>query len=124
MGRKPWASAHRLISRNALASGLARLMIDAKNSIRHGGNFKQHDLDHVEVLANEISGSCLAVHDAHSKFEERDKVKAELVKLRYFAGFCIPEAAEALGISSATADRYWAYALAWLHNEIRQDISD
>ncbi len=112
---------------SAAAEAMRRILVEqarSKKSIRHGGNFKQHDLDRVEVLANEISGSCLAVHDALSKFEERDKVKEELVKLRYFAGFSIPEAAEALGISSATADRYWAYARAWLHNEIQQDISN
>lgn len=112
---------------SAAADAMRRILVEqarSKRSIRHGGNFKQHDLDYVEVLASEISGSCLAVHDALLKFEERDKVKAELVKLRYFAGFSIPEAAEALGISSATADRYWAYARAWLHNEIQQDITN
>ena len=53
-----------------------------------------------------------------TRFEAVDPTKAKLVKLRYFAGLTIPEAAAALGISAATADRYWAYARAWLHAEI------
>ncbi len=50
----------------------------------------------------------------------RDSTKAELVKLRYFAGLTIEESAEALGISGTTADRYWAYARAWLYQEVRK----
>ena len=49
-----------------------------------------------------------------------DPLKANLVKLRYFAGLTIPQAADALGISSTTADRYWAYARAWLHAELKK----
>ena len=60
----------------------------------------------------------LAVNEALEKFAAKDQRKAELVKLRYFAGMTIEEAAEALGISAPTAKRHWAYARAWLAQEI------
>src|SRR5262249_24078672 len=60
-------------------------------------------------------------NEALARFEAIDKPKAELVKLRYFAGLTILEAAEALGISTTTADRHWAYARAWLHAELKRD---
>ena len=53
-----------------------------------------------------------------------DQLTADLVKLRYYAGLTIPQAAEALGISSTTADRYWAYARAWLHSELKKGARD
>jgi DNA-directed RNA polymerase specialized sigma24 family protein len=60
------------------------------------------------------------ISDALARFEQIDGLKADLVKLRYFAGLTIPQAAEALGVSSATVDRYWAYARAWLHAELKK----
>ena len=56
--------------------------------------------------------------EALERLQKLDPPKAELVKLRYFAGMTIPEAAQALGISIPTANRYWAYARAWLHEEL------
>jgi RNA polymerase sigma factor (sigma-70 family) len=63
----------------------------------------------------------ISVDDALSKLAEVAPEKAELVKLRYFAGLSTAEAAEVLGISTATADRYWAYARAWLQREIEPE---
>jgi DNA-directed RNA polymerase specialized sigma24 family protein len=60
----------------------------------------------------------LALDEALTRLAATDRVKAELVKLRYFTGLTLEEAATVLGISPATADRYWAYARAWLHQEI------
>jgi RNA polymerase sigma factor (sigma-70 family) len=60
----------------------------------------------------------LALHEALLKLEQQDPAKAQLVKLRYFAGLSIRQAAEALGISTATADRYWAYSRAWLQRKM------
>jgi DNA-directed RNA polymerase specialized sigma24 family protein len=54
-----------------------------------------------------------------TKLSAAEPVKAELVKLRFFAGLTIPQAAEVLGISEATAERYWTYARAWLHAELQ-----
>ena len=75
-------------------------------------------LEDVEIVAAEPSLDILAVNEVLQRFEKQDKLKADLVKLRYFAGLSIPQAAEALGISSTTADRYWAYARAWLYTEL------
>ena len=79
---------------------------------------------HVEITVPEPSIDVTAVDEALAHFEQLDKLKADLVKLRYFAGLTIPQAAEALGISSATADRYWAYARAWLHAELQRSERD
>jgi DNA-directed RNA polymerase specialized sigma24 family protein len=63
----------------------------------------------------------IAVDEALSQLHEEDAPKAELVKLRFFAGLTVEEAANCLGISRATADRWWAYARAWLFDHIRTD---
>ena len=74
-------------------------------------------------MAPEPSLNVLAVSEALERFESIDKPAAELVKLRYYAGLTIPQAAGALGISSTTAERYWAYARAWLHAEVKKGDS-
>ena len=73
------------------------------------------------VFASCLCADLLRLNDALERFAARDPEKAQLVKLRYFAGLTIPQAAEALGISSTTADRHWAYARAWLHTELSRD---
>jgi RNA polymerase sigma factor (TIGR02999 family) len=111
----------------AAAEAMRRILIDQarhKQSQRQGGGRKRRALDHVEIAAPEPSLDVSAVNDALERFEKVDALKASLVKLRYFAGLTIPQAAEALGISSTTADRYWAYARAWLHAELRKGDSD
>jgi len=107
----------------AAAEAMRRVLIDQarrKLSQREGGDLKRHALEHVEIAAAEPSLDILAVNEALERFEQVDPVKARLVKLRYFIGLTIPEAAEALGISTTTADRYWAYARAWLHAEMKK----
>jgi RNA polymerase sigma factor (sigma-70 family) len=73
------------------------------------------------LAAPEICTDLLALDQALTRLAEKDPVKAELVKLRHFAGLTIEEAAQALGISTTTANRYWTYARAWLHQEIISD---
>jgi RNA polymerase sigma factor (TIGR02999 family) len=107
----------------AAAEAMRRILIDQarrKRSRQRGGGLRRHAVEHVEIVAPEPSVDLLAVNEALERFEKMDKLKAELVKLRYFAGLTIPQAAEALGISSTTADRYWAYARAWLHAELKK----
>lgn len=107
----------------AAAEAMRRVLIDQarrKLSQREGGDLKRQALEHVEIAAPEPSLDILAVNEALERFEQVDPVKARLVKLRYFIGLTIPEAAETLGISSTTADRYWAYARAWLHAELKR----
>jgi RNA polymerase sigma factor (TIGR02999 family) len=107
----------------AAAEAMRRILVDrarAKQSKRRGGNWKRQNIDYAEIASSEPSLDVLAVDEALDRFSQIDPIKANLVKLRFFAGLTIPEAASALGISSATADRYWAYARAWLHAEIER----
>ena len=71
-----------------------------------------------EIADGPPDDTLLAMEDALIRLAVKDPVKVELVKLRYFAGLTTQEAAAILGISTASADRYWAYARAWLQNEI------
>jgi RNA polymerase sigma factor (TIGR02999 family) len=111
----------------AAAEAMRRILIDQarhKQSQRHGGGRRREDIEHQQIAAAEPSLDVLAVNEALERFETVDPLKAHLVKLRYFAGLTIPQAADALGISSTTADRYWAYARAWLHAELKKDAPD
>jgi RNA polymerase sigma factor (TIGR02999 family) len=111
----------------AAAEAMRRILIDQarrKQSQRHGGDRKREPLEHAEIAAPQPSPDVLAVDEALERFAQVDPVKADLVKLRYFVGLTIPEAADALGISGTTAERYWAYARAWLHAELKQGDAD
>ena len=105
----------------AAAEAMRRILIDqarAKKSLKRGGELKRHDIDDIQVAAPELSMDLLTLNDVLARFEQIDDLKARLVKLRYFAGLTIAQAAQVLGISATTADRYWAYARAWLHAEL------
>jgi RNA polymerase sigma factor (TIGR02999 family) len=107
----------------AAAEAMRRILIDqarTKQSQRRGGGRQRIDLEHVDLAAVGPDLDVLALNEVLEHFEQLDPVKAKLVKLRYFAGLSIPQAAEALGISSNTADRYWAYARAWMHAELKK----
>jgi RNA polymerase sigma factor (TIGR02999 family) len=100
---------------------MRRILVESarrKRSRKHGGGLERHDVDDLQLSTPEVSDDLLALDDALTKLAEKDPLKAELVKLRHFAGLTVKEAAQALGISPTTADRYWAYARAWLHQEI------
>ncbi len=105
----------------AAAEAMRRILVDnarRKKSLRRGGDLHRHELDEAKLGTTAASDDVLALDEALNKLAERDETKAELVKLRYFAGLTGEQAANALGISTSTADRYWAYARAWLHQEI------
>jgi RNA polymerase sigma factor (TIGR02999 family) len=105
----------------AAAEGMRRILVESarrKRTRKHGGGLVRHDLNDVQLAAPELGEDLLALDEALEQLAKEDPVKAELVKLRHFAGLTVDEAAHALKISSATADRYWAYARAWLHEEI------
>ncbi len=107
----------------AAAEAMRRILIDQarrKQSLKQGGGLKRLPVEQVEIAAPEPSADLMALDEALARFETVDALKARLVKLRYFAGLTIPQAAEALGISTTTADRYWAYARAWLHAELKK----
>jgi RNA polymerase sigma factor (TIGR02999 family) len=110
----------------AAAEAMRRILVDqarTKKSRKHGGGLGRRPLEEVDIAAPQSSVDLLAVNDALGKLERIDPGAADLVKLRYYAGLTIPQAADALGISSSTADRQWAYARAWLHAELRDDDS-
>jgi len=106
----------------AAAEAMRRILIEnarRKNAQRHGGGQQRVDIQDVEVAAEANDNELLAINEALEKLAARDQPKAELVKLRYFVGLTIEEAAEILGISQPTAKRHWNYARAWLHAEIK-----
>jgi RNA polymerase sigma factor (TIGR02999 family) len=105
----------------AAAEAMRRILIGnarEKHALKRGGQAKRVDLDAIELASRPDDEKLLALEEALLRLSVRDPVKGELVKLRYFAGLTIQEAAAVLGISTATADRYWAYARAWLQTEI------
>ncbi len=107
----------------AAAEAMRRILVDQarkRRSQRRGGGLQKQPIEDIEIEIPEPSFDLLALNDALERFAQSDKVAADLVKLRYYAGLTIPQAADALGISSTTADRYWAYARAWLHAELKK----
>ena len=106
----------------AAAEAMRRILVDnarRKHAQRHGGGQLRVEMPEISCGIVENDNQVLAVNEALEKFATLDKQKAELVKLRYFVGMTIEEAAEVLGISAATAKRHWAYARAWLYEEMR-----
>jgi RNA polymerase sigma factor (TIGR02999 family) len=107
----------------AAAEAMRRILIDnarRKQALRHGGGQRRLDIEEVELAAVPQDDQLLALNEALEKLVAHDSRKAELVKLRYFAGLTINEAAELLQISEPTAKRDWKYARAWLYNEIKR----
>lgn len=105
----------------AAAEAMRRILIDrvrSKRSARHGGGHEHVDFADVEIMAEVTGDELLAVHEALDKFAALQPEKAELVKLRYFVGLTLEEAADVLGISHPAAKRAWTYARAWLFREI------
>ena len=106
----------------AAAEAMRRILVDNarhKRAERHGGGHQRTNLPEIACVVAQNEDQLLAVNEALEKLAAQDKQKAELVKLRYFVGMTIEEAAEVLGISTGTAKRHWAYARAWLAEEIR-----
>jgi RNA polymerase sigma factor (sigma-70 family) len=108
----------------AAAEAMRRILIDQarrKARLKRGGEIERVELDEVEISLAGPSDDVLALDEALSRLAAKHPEKAELVKLRYFVGLTGDEAAAALGISPATADRYWTYARAWLARELSPD---
>jgi RNA polymerase sigma factor (TIGR02999 family) len=105
----------------AAATAMRRILIERARKKRrrvHGGEFQRRELHPDLVASPEPDEELLALDAALVKLAERDPVKSRLVELRFFAGLTGDEAAEILGISANTADRYWVYARAWLRREM------
>ena len=107
---------------SAAAQAMRRILVDSarrRAAARRGGNSEHVDVESVEILApSGTDDELLAVNDALDRLSEVDARKAEVVKMRYFAGLTFEELAPLLEISVPTAHRDWAYARAWLHLEI------
>jgi RNA polymerase sigma factor (TIGR02999 family) len=106
----------------AAAEAMRRILIEnarRKKALRHGAGRAQVDLQGLEIAAPVPDDQMLAIDEALDKLAALDKEKAELVKLRFFVGMTIEQAAAVLGISEATAKRWWIYARAWLYAEVQ-----
>jgi RNA polymerase sigma factor (TIGR02999 family) len=110
----------------AAAEAMRRLLVESarrKGRRKRGGDRRRWDLQANEPTVAGPDTDLLAVDEALTELAGAHPEKAELVKLRYFAGLTLAEAASALGISTATADRHWRYARAWLARRLRQDAA-
>ena len=106
----------------AAAEAMRRILVDnarRKRSRKRGGDRRRQTLDPSQIAAPEVSEELLALDEALTKLAASEPAVAELVKLRYFAGLTIRQAAEVLGVAPRTADSYWAYARAWLLAELQ-----
>ena len=105
----------------AVAEAMRRILVDRarrRGRLKRGGGWQRLELDGDGLTANEPAHDLVALDEGLSLLAEHHPEKAELVKLRYFAGLTTAEAAEAIGVSLSTANRYWAYARAWLFRHV------
>jgi RNA polymerase sigma factor (TIGR02999 family) len=105
----------------AAAEAMRRILVERarrKRQTRRGGDWHRVPLDEEHLLDGVPSDDLLALDEALGRLESLDAASAQLVKLRYFAGLTVAEAAEGLGISLRTAERNWTYARTWLHREL------
>ncbi|HEY7153038.1 MAG TPA: ECF-type sigma factor [Gemmataceae bacterium] len=108
----------------AAAESMRRILIEQarrKKRVRHGGGRQRIELDEACPVVLPRSDDLLALDEALTRLAARDPIRAELVKLRFFAGLTMSEAAQALGISLATAERYWTFARVWLYTELAEE---
>ena len=116
---RPWKGRGHFFA--AAAEAMRRILVEnarRRGRLKRGGDRTRMNLDAAQPATPETDDDLLALDEALQKLSAKDPVKAELVQLRVFAGVTLAEAAEILGLSSATADRYWAYARAWLRVEM------
>ena len=119
-----WSGRYHFFS--AAAEAMRRILIEnarRKKSIRHGGGRRRIDFDEAILTQEENDMSAddlIALDEALEKLSKEDRTKADLVKLRYFAGLTSDQAAKILGISPSTVDRDWAYARSWLRLEMTE----
>ncbi len=110
----------------AAAQAMQRILVDRarqRRAQRRGGALQQTELTDSKALAAAPDDILLAVHEALERLAQRDPVSADLVKLRYFGGLSMAEAAQALGIPLRNAERLWTFAKTWLRKEIGNELS-
>lgn len=105
----------------AASEAMRRILIDharRKRAAKHGGGFQRVDLDEIDRPAQAGDDTLLQVNEALEALAREDAEAAALVKLRFFAGLSVEEAAQALGVSDRTARRYWRFARVWLRDAL------
>jgi RNA polymerase sigma factor (TIGR02999 family) len=105
----------------AAAEAMRRILVEnarRKSRVKHGGELDRVPLDEEAVVSMPANETLIALDEALTRFSAEEPEAAKVVELRYFAGLSIDEAADALGVSRATANRHWAYAKAWLRCEL------
>jgi RNA polymerase sigma factor (TIGR02999 family) len=105
----------------AAAEAMRRILVEQarrRRRLKRGGDIERADFNEVEIAYVGPADDIVALDDALARLAQKHPEKAELVKLRYFAGLSVNEAAEVLGVSTSTADRHWTYARAWLFREL------
>ena len=108
----------------AAAEAMRRILVERarrKGRIKHGGQKRRVDLESACLVTEAPSLDLVALDEALTRLAAQEPAKAELVKLRFFAGLTMPDAARVLGISLATAERYWTFAKSWLYVELAGD---
>jgi RNA polymerase sigma factor (TIGR02999 family) len=116
---RPWDGRGHFLA--AAAEAMCRILVEAarhKGRLKRGGERQRADLDSGCLVSAAPSLDLLALDEALARLAETEPAKAELVKLRFFAGLTMPEAAAALDVSLDTAERYWTFAKAWLCAEL------
>jgi RNA polymerase sigma factor (TIGR02999 family) len=119
--QKPWDGRRHFFA--AAAEAMRRILVESarrKRAPKHGGDLHRQPLDPDCIAVSGTTDDLLALDEALSKLAATDPNVAELVKLRYFAGLTIPQAAEQLEISPRTADAWWSYAKAWFQAALRE----
>lgn len=109
---------------SAAAEAMRRILVDnarRKKSLKRGEKHQRISLEDADLAIKESSENIVALDEALSELAASDKLKADLIKLRYFAGLTIEQAADALDLSLTTTKRHWRYAKAWLYNQITTD---
>jgi len=109
----------------AAAEAMRRILIERarrKGAGKRGGDWQRIDLDKVEIATDADDDTLLLVNEALEKLAQEDAPSAEIAKLRFFGGLTLEEAGQVLGVTDRTAKRYWAYARAWLFDEMRQTL--
>ncbi|MBM3841007.1 MAG: RNA polymerase subunit sigma [Verrucomicrobia bacterium] len=109
----------------AAAEAMRRILVEharRKQSLKRGGGALREELEESDLVLTAPPDELLAVHEALDKLAQEDPSAAELVKLRYFVGMTMEEAATALGLAKRSAENLWTYARVWLHREIRKSV--
>ena len=111
----------------AAAEAMRRILVEnarRKRRTKHGGDLHRVELNKTDVATSATPDKLLSLDDALNKLAREDPAAAELVKLRYFVGLSVEQAAEITGLSRATAYRHWTFARAWLLNEMTDKVED